>query len=167
MKKSKKDIIIEALQSGDSFSLSELTAHLSEAYGEDVKSRNVSPVLSALGDKKKTEIGYFIQKRKKPKQPNKYKLVDEACEMPIEELIDLSRKNGKDRFTLQDAVEKYPELQKYVDKFSSSKDAAVVNEKMVQPEPPVDQEQELCRLVRELIKAGIQIDVNVNIRMIL
>jgi len=167
MKKPKKEIIIEALQSGNPFSLSELTAYLSDAYGEDVKSANVSPVLSALADKKKSEIGYFIQKRKKPKRPNQYKLVDEACEMLIEELLDLSRKNGKNRFTLLDAVEKYPGLQKYVDKFSSSDDAeaAPVAEK-AQPDPQVDLEEELRRLVRDIIKSGITIDVNVNIRIV-
>ncbi len=167
MKKSKKEIIIEALQSGNPFSLSELTAYLSEAYGEDVKSANVSPVLTTLGDKKKSEIGYFIQKRKKPKRPNEYKLVGEACEMPIEELMDLSRNIGKNRFTLQDAVEKYPALQKYVDKISSSDDAeAAPVEKKVQPDPIDDQGKGLHRLVGDLLKSGITLDVNVNVRIV-
>lgn len=167
MKKPKKDIIIEALQSGNPFSLSALTAYLSEAYGEDIKSANVSPVLTTLSDKKKSEIGYFIQKRKKPGQANEYKLVDEACEMPIKELIDLSRNIGKNRFTLKDAVIKYPGLQNYVDKFSSSDDAeAAPVEEKVQPDPQVDQEEEVRRLVGELLKSGIKIDVNVNIRIV-
>jgi len=149
------------------FSLSELTAYLSKVYGEAVKSANVSPVLTTLSDKKKSEIGYFIQKRKKPKRPYEYKLVDEACEMSIEELIDLSRKNGKNRFTLKDAVEKYSPLLQYVDKFSSSDDAETAPvEGEVQSDPQVDLEQELQRLLGDIIKSGITIDVNVNIRIV-
>ena len=167
MKRSKKEIIIEALQSGKSFNLVELTAYLSKTYGEDVDCRNVSPILPALVNRKKSEIGYFIRKRKKPGHGNAYKMVAEACKLPIEELIDLSRKNGINRFTLLDAVKKYPELQKYVDKFSSSDHAEEAPvEEMAQSEVPSDKDHEIALFVEEFLEKGIKINLNLTIKIL-
>ncbi len=112
--KTKGELIIDALKAGRDLSLSEIVDYLSETTGRQVKNTEVSPVLSKLSRADKSEIGFFIQRRKKPKSPYRYKLVDEALEMTTQELIDLSHKTGKNRFTLENAVEKYPGIKKYV-----------------------------------------------------
>ena len=96
------------------FPLSEIVNHISESTGKEIKLTDISSVLSKLSKPEKADTGFFIQRRKKPKSPYRYKLVDEALGMTTEELIDLSHKTGKNRFTLEQAGEKYPDVKKYV-----------------------------------------------------
>lgn len=173
--KSKTVLIIEALKSGKDFSLSEMADYLSEKTGQQVKNTAVSPVLSRLSRADETEIGYFIQRRKKPKTPYRFKLVDETLEMETEELIGLSRKSGKNRFTLEHALEKYPRIKKYV-KSSMVKKAKEVNEnwtdnandvedKCLASNEPESAELDFNEAVRKILENGITIHVNVNVRI--
>lgn len=178
--KTKSALIIEALKTGKDLSLSEIADHLSEATGQQIKLTDFSSVLSKLSKPDKTEIGYFIQRRKKPKSPYRYKLVDEALEMTTEELIDLSRNVGKNRFTIEQAVEKYPGIKKYrkrsmvktpeeVDPPDKADADLVQKGDFVQNETPIDNdpgefEMALNEAIGTILSSGITINVNVNIR---
>ncbi len=170
--KTKSELIIEALKNGYDLSLSEIVNHISESTGKAVKLTDISSVLSRLSKPEKADTGFFIQRRKKPKRPYRYKLVDEALEMTTEELIDLSHKTGKGRFTLEQAGEKYPSVKKYVksNMVKKSKDTKLPEKtEAVQHEKPADNEQvafehQLIEKVRAMLAQGITVNVNVNIR---
>jgi len=175
--KTKGEVIIEALKSGDDLSLSEIVDYVSQSTGQQVRNTDVSPVLSKLSRPDKSDIGFFIQRRKKPKHPYRYKFVPEALEMTTDELIDLFRKIGKNRFTLENAVEKYPGIKKYVKsnmlktpkktKTKTPEKAEGVQDKPLDNVPGAfDQElNEAAEALREILKQGLEINVNVNIRL--
>jgi len=174
--KTKSELIIEALKTGRDLSLSEIAAHISESTGQAVKLTDISSVLSKLSKPEKADTGFFIQRRKKPKRPYRYKLVDEALEMTTGELIDLSHKTGKDRFTLEQAGEKYPGIKKYVKRnvvkkpeAPKAKTAMPERSESAQHETPVANEpvafeQQLIEKIKAVLAQGLTINVNVNLR---
>lgn len=175
--KTKGELIIEALKAGRDLSLSEIVDYLSETTGRQIKNTEVSPVLSKLSRPDKSEIGFFIQRRKKPKSPYRYKLVDEALDMTTHELIDLSHKTGKNRFTLENAVEKYPGIKKYVksemvNTRRKANDRLPENAEAVQEAAAAEStgeclDHELNEVVGALgaiLARGLTVNLNVNIR---
>ncbi len=112
-KKTSSELIVDALRTGKELKLSEITELMSQYTGTDIKIQNVSSTMAKLSDSEKTEIGYFIS-RDKTKRGYVYKLANEAMELSPEQTYGLIRKVGKDRFKLNDALEKVPSLKKYV-----------------------------------------------------
>lgn len=165
--KTKPELVIEALKTGNDLSLAEIANHISETTGQPAKPTTISPVISRLSKPEKLEIGFLIQRRKKPKNPYRYKLVDEALEMKTEELVGLSHKTPKNRFTLEQAIEKYPGIKKYVKSNLIEKpeeEKLAETTEPVQHDTLVDGNQELIEAVRVVLAHGITINVDVNIR---
>lgn len=176
--KTKGELIIEVLKAGRDLSLSEIVDYLSETTGRPIKNTEVSPVLSKLSRPDKSEIGFFIQRRKKPKSPYRYKFVDEALEMTTQELIDLSHKTGKNRFTLENAVEKYPGIKKYVksamvnaqgkasDQLPETAEAVQEAAAAENTEESLDHEfNEVVRTLAAILSRGLTVNLSVNIRL--
>ena len=176
--KTKGEMIIEVLKAGRDLSLSEIVDYLSETTGRQIKNTEVSPVLSKLSRPDKSEIGFFIQRRKKPKSPYRYKFVDEALEMTTQELIDLSHKTGKNRFTLENAVEKYPGIKKYVkstmvnaqrkvnDRLPETAEAPQAEAAAENTGESLDREfNEAVRTLAAVLARGVTVNLRVNIRL--
>ncbi|MDO9263108.1 MAG: hypothetical protein Q7U02_04020 [Desulfosalsimonadaceae bacterium] len=112
-KKTNSELIIDTLSTGDSLRSPDITAKVSELAGKEVKIQDVASILAKLSNSQKCDLGYLISK-KKTERGFVYSLVKEASDLAPEQIYDLTRKTGKDRFTIQDAVKKAPGLKKYV-----------------------------------------------------
>jgi len=112
-KKTNSELIIDTLTAGDALRSPDITAKVSELAGKEVKIQDVASILAKLSNSQKCDLGYLISK-KKTERGFVYSLVKEASDLAPEQIYDLTRKTGKDRFTIQDAVKKAPGLKKYV-----------------------------------------------------
>ena len=107
--------VLDALMSGKTLLLSEITKLVSKSAGKEVKMQNISSIMAKLSNPGQFQTGHFIIKTKTP-NGFEYSLVPEILALAPEEIYDLTRKIGKDRFTLEMAIEKIPELAQYVKK---------------------------------------------------
>ena len=184
-KKTSSELIVDALRTGRELKLSEITELMSQYTGKPIRIQNVSSTIAKLSDSTKTELGHFIS-RQKSKRGYLYKLADEALELTPEETYGLARKVGKNRFTLKQALERVPALEKYVSQSELKKpetklrkkkrDTAGTTEK--KPSGPeaasgvgqVDAEAsvglQLANALEQLKDGTINVNVNVNIRLI-
>jgi len=112
-KKTNSEMIIDTLRDGNALRSPDITAKVSEAAGKEIKIQNVASFLAKLSNSEKCDLGYFISK-KKTDRGYEYSLVKEASGLTPEQTYDLTRKTGKDRFTLEEAVKKFPALKKHV-----------------------------------------------------
>ncbi len=112
-KKTNSELIIDSLRNGRSLRSPEITSMVSEAAGKEIKIQDVASILAKLSNANKCDLGYLIRK-KKTDRGYEYSLVKEAYNLSPEETYDLTRKTGKDRFTLDEALKKAPGLKKYV-----------------------------------------------------
>ncbi len=184
--KTSSELIIDALRTGDELKLSEITNLISQYTGKDIKIQNVSSTMAKLSDSEKTEIGYFIN-RHKTKQGYTYKLADEALELTPEQTYGLVRKVGKDRYTLKDAVEQVPSLNKYVQANGAKKTGPEKSRKTGKQAPnakgvhtpgiaftigdpqtgeDVATGEQLSQILAQLKSGSLNINLNVNIRFI-
>ena len=107
--------VLDALMSGKTLLLSDITKRVSESAGKEVKIQDISSLMARLSNPGQFQTGHFIIKTKTP-NGFEYSLVPEILALAPEEIYDLTRKVGKDRFTLEMAIEKIPELAQYVKK---------------------------------------------------
>jgi len=121
-KKSLSEFIIDALISGQPLRLAEITEKVKELSERNVKRQDISSIMSKLSNSGKCELGYLI-KKEKAGRGYAYRFVKEACSLQPEQLYDLTRKAGKNKFTLDEAIKKEPGLKKYV-KAKKTKTAA-------------------------------------------
>jgi len=184
--KTSSELIIDALRTGEELKLSEITELISQYTGKEIKIQNVSSTMAKLSDSEKTEIGYLIN-RHKTKQGYTYKLADEALELTPEQTYGLVRKVGKDRYTLKDAIEQVPSLNKYVQANGAKKtgpeksrktDKQAPNAKGVhtpgiaftigdlQTGEDVATGEQLSQILAQLKSGSLNINLNVNIRFI-
>jgi stage III sporulation protein SpoIIIAA len=117
--KTRSEYILDALLTGKTLLLSDITRMVSEASGKEIKIQDTSSLMARLSNSRQFHTGHFINKNKTP-QGYEYSLVPEILNLAPEELYSLTRKIGKDRFTLEMALEKIPELAQYVKKASKS-----------------------------------------------
>ena len=116
MKKTKKtnsEMIIDTLLTGQALRSPDITSMVSKASGKEVKIQDVASILAKLSNNEKCDLGYLISK-KKTDRGYVYSLVKEAFNLTPEQTYDLTRKTGKDRFTLEEAIKKNPGLKKYI-----------------------------------------------------
>lgn len=118
-KKTRSEYILDALLTGKTLLLSDITRMVSEASGKEIKIQDTSSLMARLSNSRQFHTGHFINKNK-TLQGYEYSLVPEILNLAPEELYGLTRKIGKDRFTLEMALEKIPELAQYVKKPSKS-----------------------------------------------
>lgn len=106
-------MIIDTLLTGQALRSPDITSMVSKASGKEVKIQDVASILAKLSNNEKCDLGYLISK-KKTDRGYVYSLVKEAFKLSPEQTYDLTRKTGKDRFTLEEAIKKNPKLKKYV-----------------------------------------------------
>ncbi len=112
-KKTNSEYIIDALRFNKDLRSPEITQKVSELSGKTMKIQDIASILAKLSNSEKCDLGFFIQKKKTPRGYT-YNLVTEIFELEPPQMYDLTRKTGKNRFTLEEALEKNPELRKYV-----------------------------------------------------
>jgi hypothetical protein len=113
--KTRSEHILDALLTGKTLLLTDITRMVSDASGKKIKIQEISSLMARLSNRWQFQTGHFINRNKTP-QGYEYSLVPEILNMAPEEIYDLTRKIGKDRFTLEMALEKFPELGQYVKK---------------------------------------------------
>lgn len=106
-------LVVETLLAGFSWKPAEISALLNENTGKKIDSRYVSRVLSRISDIKQSDLGYFMIRKKEGKS-FVYSVVNEARFLPAEIAYRLTiRTNGK-AFTLEQVIEKFPQLSHYI-----------------------------------------------------
>ncbi len=111
--KSVSQYIIDCLFTGAELNAHDISEMVDKLSGGTSSSANMSSQVGAIYNPKKCDLGYFITREKKDDMFT-YRLVPEILQVPIEKIYSLARKTGKDRYTLEQAVAEYPELQPYV-----------------------------------------------------
>ncbi len=112
-KKTNSEMIIDTLLTGQALRSPDITSMVAKASGKEVKIQDVASILAKLSNNEKCDLGYLISK-KKTDRGYVYSLVKEAFKLSPEQTYDLTRKTGKDRFTLEEAIKKNPKLKKHV-----------------------------------------------------
>ena len=111
----RSQLILDALLTGKTLPLSDIRRMVSEASGKEIRLGDISSLMTKLTNPRQYKFAHFITRTKTPKG-YEYSLVPEILALAPEEIYDLTRKIGKDRFTLEMAVEKIPGLAQYVKK---------------------------------------------------
>jgi len=170
-KKSLSEFIVDALIGGEALRLAELTEKVQALSGRTVKTQDISSIMTKLSNRNTCELGYLI-KKEKAERGYIYSLVKEACNLEAGNLYDLTRKAGKNKFTLKEAIKKEPRLKKYV-KATKIKTAANKTEaKKADEAAPAKQGvtnnganialAEFEKMLRG--QGGLKVNVNLNVR---
>ncbi|MCF8028949.1 MAG: hypothetical protein K9K81_11335 [Desulfobacteraceae bacterium] len=112
-KKTNSEFIIDALLTGRDLRSPEITQLVTEQSGKSIKIQDIASILAKLSNSEKCDLGFFIYKKRSAKGYT-YHLVPEALTLPAEALYGLTRKTGKNRYTLEQTLADYPDLKKYV-----------------------------------------------------
>ena len=112
-KKTNSEYIIDTLRTAQALRSPEITQMVSDAAGKEVKIQDIASIIAKLSNSDKCDLAYFI-KKKKTDRGYVYSLAKEAIELTPEQTYDLTRKTGKDRFTIHEAVKKFPRLKKHI-----------------------------------------------------
>ena len=112
-KKTNSEYIIDSLRFNKDLRSPEITQKVSELSGKEMKIQDIASILAKLSNSEKCDLGFFIHKKKTPRGYT-YNLVPEIFELEPAQIYDLTRKTGKNRFTLENALLKSPGLKKYV-----------------------------------------------------
>ena len=193
--KNRLENALDPLLTGKALLLSEIAKMVSDSTGEEIKIQYITRLMAKLRSTWTFEIGYFIKKNK-TSQGYIFQLVPEILNLAPEEIYGLIRKTGKDRFTLEMALEKIPELRQYVKKTirrkadiqepakkkSRSKVKTPVRKLMVKaektapeaetklPEPEIQSatvEDVVSIFLNEIEKIGdLKVNVNLNVRLL-
>jgi hypothetical protein len=113
IKKTNSEFIIDTLRTGNTLRSPEITQMVSDAAGKEVKIQDIASIIAKLSNSDKCDLGYFI-KKKKTERGYVYSLAKDVLELSEQQIYDLTRKTGKDRFTLHEAIKQVPALKKYV-----------------------------------------------------
>ena len=137
--KTRSQYVLDALMTGKSLLSSDITRMVSDASGEETKIQAIDRLMIKLSNSWAFQIGHFINKNKTP-QGYEYSLVPEMLNLTPEEIYDLTRQTGKNRFNLEMALEKIPELGKYVKKSKVTKEKTVLKIDPEMQEPLLEAE---------------------------
>ncbi len=116
MKKKKMtnvQLIINELLSGKALNANEISEMVMASSGTEIEPRNVSSMLSKISQPIKCNLGFFIQ-RKREGISFVYQMVEASLELSEDQAYGLTLKMGKECYTLEQAVEDYPQLAEYV-----------------------------------------------------
>ncbi len=119
--KSVSQSIIDALLTGESLTIREITEMIYETTRKRVASQDVASMMARLHDSRKCDLGFFITRVRKDKH-YVYRVVPELLEIPIDKIYGLARRTGRDRCSLSQIVVEFPELHKYVDASALQRD---------------------------------------------
>lgn len=126
--------VISILLSGEELSLKEIAEKVSEISKEKIKIQAVSNLLTRLNDKEKCDLGHFIRKNK-IRGMFAYKMIHEALALSEEQAYGLYLKTGNEKYTLREAVEEYPALNRFVNPDDLKNSVPKVEKKTLEPEP--------------------------------
>ncbi|MFO7838018.1 MAG: hypothetical protein R6X08_00785, partial [Desulfosalsimonadaceae bacterium] len=106
----------DALRDGDFLRTPDIAEKVSRASGRDVKIQDIASILTKITSYRISDVACLIEK-KKTHRGYAYRLVDAALQLSPRQIYDLTRKtrkNNRPRFTLEQALELCPELEKHV-----------------------------------------------------
>ena len=148
-KLTRNEMVINHLMDGDPMTSQDIADKVS-GNGASMDVREVSPIMNRLN---KSDLGYFIKKKRKGRA-FEYQIVDDAAKnLTPEEAYGLSLKVGKNRYPLDQALEDHPDLAKHV-KGTKKKKAASAKAK---EKPPVKAEKtESTSKELGMVEAGMQ-----------
>ncbi len=173
-KKTNSELIIDTLRTGKSLRSPDITSMVAENSGKDIKIQDVASILAKLSNSSKCDLGYLIKKQKTDRG-YVYSLVKEAFNLTPEQTYDLTRKTGKNRFTMEEAIRKYPSLKKYLrsarSKTTSKKNIRSSKRSSTGTSGHYSREisgESLTELVGELVReitdqGGLNINVNLTV----
>ena len=163
-------LIIDALMTGKGLK----TADIAGMIDREVSNKDISSLLSKLSNEKKCDLGYFIV-RKQVKGIFVYNVVKEAMKLSLNQAYALSLKTG---YSLELALEDYPELEKYANKKKAEKQAKPVTKKakkpvadkpakVAVPDISVDDEyiDRIEKLAASVLKKISDGDLNINLNL--
>jgi len=171
--KTNSERIIEALRSGDALRSPEIAERASAIGGKTIAIQDVASLLHRLTNPKRCDLALFIRKEQK-KGKYIYQLVPEALELEPEKLYGLSRKTGKDKYPLSDALKDYPALEKYVPARRKKEIESVGLPKSPQKSRGKRTSDKQIKITDEMInqivskiikKGGLKVDVNVHLHV--
>jgi hypothetical protein len=170
-KKTNSEFIIDTLRSGETLRSPEITQMVSEAAGKEVKIQDIASIIAKLSNSDKCDLGYFI-KKKKTERGYVYSLVKEILDLAPEQTYDLTRKTGKDRFTIHEAVKKLPGLKKYIrpslPKVKMLKGGRSVFREGAAGQPIADMAvgELIARVLKEISdQGGLNVNVNLSVNL--
>lgn len=120
MKKRKKEgksngrLIVDALMTGKPLSSRDIGDMIFKSDGRKIKVQDISSLLSKISKEDKYELGHFI-KKVKGNNGFTYQIVEEAMALTQDKAYDLILKTGKNRYTIEQALNEFPDLRKYVE----------------------------------------------------
>ena len=171
-RKTNSELIIDTLRAGDALRSPDITARVSELGGKEVKIQDVASILAKLSNSAKCDLGYLISKQK-GERGFVYSLVKEAESLEPEQIYDLTRKTGKDRFTITDAVKKEPGLKKYLKAAKTGQTEKRAGYRKAKPGLPSAKGMEvsdsamkatLAEFMKEIIyQGGLNVNVNLTV----
>lgn len=129
--KSSAQMIIAALLTGDDLMSRDISHMVLKKEGREIKIQDVASMLSKLSNPHKSKLGYFIQKNKKGNSFS-YRMVEDALVLTEKQAYEITLKVGKDRYTLEKALNDFPNLNKYVSPGAKSEPKA---ESQAKPKP--------------------------------
>lgn len=184
-KKTNSEFIIDALLDGRELRSPEITQMVTEQSGKAIKIQDIASILAKLSNSEKCDLGFFIRK-KRTSRGYTYHLAPEALSIPAEALYGLTRKTGKNRYTLEQTLADHPELKKYISAYRLKKketrpthrkqrkpaEKAIASIRMPQngamsrQSPDSDQIKLLVAQLLEEIseQGGLNININLNVR---
>lgn len=178
-KLTKNEIVIRQLMKGEVLTSKDIAEKASYENELDLDKNEVSTILNRLNN---TDLGHFIKKQRKGRA-FEYQMVDEIKDMLTpKQAYGLSLKIGKDRYPLEDALEEYPALRKYVKKprrkknVKSRQTASVINSPETSPRRmgetltfssgmDLGSVENLLQDLLKMISTDKEINVNVDVRV--
>ncbi len=112
-KKSSTRIIIEMLMKGEPLNSRDISQKMAKTDGRIIKVQNVSSTLTKISDSNRCDLGFFIERRYE-NNSFVYQIIKDALVLSEDQAYDLTLKAGDDRYTLDQAVNDFPLLDKYV-----------------------------------------------------
>lgn len=159
MKKTSSELIIDTLLSGSELRTPEIQDRIAAA-GHKKELSNVASLLRVLSDKDKSNLGHFLTRRRTSKG-FVYTLVEEVLKLSPKQIYGLTRKIGKNSFSLDQAVKKIPDLIKYIEP-SKKKSEPKLKDKLTSS----DKKRLLVEGLREVIfQGGLNFNISCNIQV--
>ena len=120
-RKTRTHYVLEVLRSEKALNSRQIKERVASLSGENIKAKDILQILNKISDPQKSEIGSFITKNKNDGL-YEYRVVPEILGLTAEEMYGLTTKQGRKRFTQEMALEKNPQLKKYVKKAMQRKE---------------------------------------------
>ncbi len=109
-KLSKTQAVIDILLTEPPLNAADIAGKVKENTGKTMSGKEASTLLAKLLE---TELGNFIEKGKEDSR-YVYQIIEDARSLTVDQAHGLSLKTGNNRYTLEQALDAHPHLEKYV-----------------------------------------------------